>query len=278
MKCWILGTPVCFASAVCCLSSSLCYSSVLCSSGRQPMVSTKWSKDIEVAQVPVNRNHVKSASSCALLAFSTIEVKQLPDRNLDVGWGSCNISLYHNYTDLYSSTDTDPEWVMSEEVNRCAKKACCPWLGMDYNWALEEERSAKFAPQKWLSGSHLAASLSALNVPGHDSFLLRFRCVQFIEASWEEGSGDAHQGGINQYSTMRIWTNLGPSDLMNSINAMSSCLSHCETRIRVHCEFIPVLAHYCFFFNNLLWCQVGYENFFGNNLQLWIRVGYQITN
>ncbi|CAK9207498.1 unnamed protein product [Sphagnum jensenii] len=97
------------------------------------MVSTKWSKDIEVAQVPVNRNHVKSASSCALLAFSTIEVKQLPDRNLDVGWGSCNISLYHDYTDLYSSTDIDPEWVMSEEVNRCAKKACCPWLGMDYN-------------------------------------------------------------------------------------------------------------------------------------------------
>ncbi len=35
MKCWILGTPVCFASAVCCLSSSLCHSSVLCSSGSQ---------------------------------------------------------------------------------------------------------------------------------------------------------------------------------------------------------------------------------------------------
>lgn len=90
----------------------------------QSMVSTKWSKDIEVAPVPVNRNHVKSASSSALLAFSTIEVKQLPDRNLDVGLGSCNISLYHDYTDLYSSTDIDPEWVMSEEVNRCAKKAC----------------------------------------------------------------------------------------------------------------------------------------------------------
>jgi hypothetical protein len=57
----------------------------------QPTVSTKWSKDIEVAQVPVNRNHVKSTSSCSLLAFSTIEVKQLPDGNLDVGWGSCNI-------------------------------------------------------------------------------------------------------------------------------------------------------------------------------------------
>jgi len=99
----------------------------------QSMVSTKWSKDIEVAPVPVNRNHVKSASSSALLAFSTIEVKQLPDRNLDVGLGSCNISLYHDYTDLYSSTDIDPEWVMSEEVNRCAKKACCPWLGMDYS-------------------------------------------------------------------------------------------------------------------------------------------------
>lgn len=62
---------------------------------------------------------------------------------------------------------------------------------------LEEERSAKSVPHKWLSGSNPAASLSTLNVPGHDSFLLRFRCVQFIKASWEEGSGDAHQGGIN---------------------------------------------------------------------------------
>ncbi len=35
VKHWILGTPVCFASAVCCLSSSLCHSSVLCSSGNQ---------------------------------------------------------------------------------------------------------------------------------------------------------------------------------------------------------------------------------------------------
>jgi hypothetical protein len=34
---------------------------------------------------------------------------------------------------ITTQTDIDPEWVMSEEVNRCAKKACCPWLGMDYS-------------------------------------------------------------------------------------------------------------------------------------------------
>jgi hypothetical protein len=58
-------------------------------------------------------------------------------------------------------------------------------LSMTWAWTitelLEEERSVKFVPQKWLSVSNPAASLSALN--GHDSFLLRCRCVQFIKAS-----------------------------------------------------------------------------------------------